>query len=135
MRELSARCRGSSGRCSYARGQAHEVCSGRVAAEAAIYPLKLCRAILRGFEKQLEVEGLMVEGVVGMDVTEDQWRPATEAEVAAFMGEKVYKDALTGQTLPPALVEEARKREHQQACGTCDLEKKRTALWARRPYR
>ena len=53
----------------------------------------------------------MVEGAVGMDVTEAQWRPATGAEVAAFMGEKVYKDALTGQTLPPALVEEARKRE------------------------
>ena len=27
------------------------------------------------------------------------------------MGEKIYKDALTGETLPPALVEEARKRE------------------------
>ena len=53
----------------------------------------------------------MVESAVGMDVTEAQWRPATEVEVAAFIGEKIYKDALTGQTLPPALVEEARKRE------------------------
>ena len=82
--------------CSYARGQAHEVCSGRVAAEAAIYPLKLCRAILQDFKKQLEVDGLMVEGAVGMDVTEAQWRPATEVEVAAFMGGEDLQRRLDG---------------------------------------
>ena len=46
-----------------------------------------------------------------MDVTEAPWRPATEVEVVAFMGEKVYKDALIGQVFLPAMVEEVRKRE------------------------
>ena len=67
--------------CSYAQGQTHEACSGRAATEAAIYPLKLCKAILRGFKRQLEVEGLMFVGAIGMDVAGDLWRSATDAEV------------------------------------------------------
>ena len=37
LQELSARCRRLNGMCTYARGQAHDACSGRIAAEAAIY--------------------------------------------------------------------------------------------------
>ena len=66
-------------------GPDSRVCSGRVAVEAAIYPLKLCKAILRGFEQQLKVEGLMVEGVIGMDITGARRHPRTEVEAAAFV--------------------------------------------------
>ena len=160
LRELSARCKGTNGTCSYAQGQTHEVCSGKVATEAAIYPLRLCKAILRGFKRQLEVEGLLFIGAIGMDVAGDVGRFVTDGKVGVpdeslsydgeFLGnpddgvlekdadsstptllhskprlrrpllytstahrewQKVYKDALTGQALPPALVEEARKQE------------------------
>jgi hypothetical protein len=45
---LSKTCEGRKGFCSRPKGGQHRWCSGKVAADAAIYPLQLCRAILRG---------------------------------------------------------------------------------------
>ena len=45
LRMLSRRCQGRAGRCSET-GEPHVECSGQVAREAAIYPAKLCKAIL-----------------------------------------------------------------------------------------
>ena len=64
---LSRRCQGRAGRCSDT-GQPHVECSGQVAREAAIYPAKLCKAILEGFSRQLQSDGMMEAGVTGIDV-------------------------------------------------------------------
>ena len=68
LKELSQRCGGKAGECSET-GQRHATCSGSVAREAAIYPAELCRAILSGFYRQLQKDGLVGPGTVGMDVT------------------------------------------------------------------
>ena len=67
LRTLSRRCQGQAGMCSET-GEPHVECSGRVAQEAAVYPAVLCKAILEGFCKQLQCDGLMEAGVTGIDV-------------------------------------------------------------------
>ena len=47
---LQDQCRGTHGYC--LNGQRHGGVSGKTAAKAAIYPQKLCRAILRGIIRQ-----------------------------------------------------------------------------------
>ena len=37
-----------------------------VARMAAIFPIRLCKAILEGFRNQLKKDGVVFEGVVGM---------------------------------------------------------------------
>ena len=68
---LSKRCQGRAGLCSVT-GEPHVPCSGKVARNAAIYPAKLCRAILEGFRRQLQCDGLMEVGVMGIDVAKMQ---------------------------------------------------------------
>ena len=57
LKELSTRCAGKNGECSHSPG-GHDACSGRVAKEAAIYPFKICEAILKGLRKHLEEQGI-----------------------------------------------------------------------------
>ena len=52
---LSKTCGGSNGNCS--NGQAHATCTGVRAEKAAIYPLKLCRALLAGIQNHLKAIG------------------------------------------------------------------------------
>ena len=61
---LSRTCSDSAGRCS--DGREHASCTGKRAEQAAIYPLKLCRAILKGIQNHLCNEGWMHRDTVGI---------------------------------------------------------------------
>jgi len=64
LAELGHRCAGKAGRCSRDGGRAwHLRARGRVARDAAIYPFKLCEAIIRGFSRQLQEDGHLVSAV------------------------------------------------------------------------
>ena len=120
LRALRKRCKGRGGECS--AGGRHAPCTGRDATRAAIYPFKLCRAILEGLRNQLRTDRKMAAGVHGMgcDVELDvlmqeqceEWfnvRIADELNVAD--NQVHYKDAITGQPLDPVLVKAARSKE------------------------
>ena len=81
LRALSKRCQGRAGLCSET-GERHVECSGEVAREAAIYPAKLCKAILEGFCRQLQCDGLMEAGVTGIDVAKQLTKPKTHLDEA-----------------------------------------------------
>ena len=62
LKELSRRCQGRGGACS-SGNLPHATASGRVAREAAVYPFKLCEAILRGMRNQLRIQGRLRPGI------------------------------------------------------------------------
>ena len=57
-------------------------CSGKIAREAAIYPEKLCQAILEGFRGQLQSDGMLEAGVIRIDVARQLATPQTHLEAA-----------------------------------------------------
>ena len=57
---LSTRCQGRGGACSRGEGGRHVLCNGKMARLVAIYPFYLCRAILTGFEVEMERNGVIV---------------------------------------------------------------------------
>ena len=74
LESLRRRCLGRHGECSRAGGGQHGTTTGRAAREAAVYPYKLCKAILTGLSKQLKAEGRMRDGVIGIQaVFEENW--------------------------------------------------------------
>ena len=55
LEALKVKCKGWGGWClQQGEWKHHTPCYGRVAASAAIYPFKLCRAILAGFVKEMK---------------------------------------------------------------------------------
>ncbi len=66
LKKLSKRCHGRRGACSRRGGGRHATASGRLAREAAVYPFKLCRAILEGCRNQLMRDGTLKEGMFGL---------------------------------------------------------------------
>ena len=135
LNKLSKRCT-SRGSCSRRRGGRHATASGRTAREAAVYPFKLCRAILEGCRNQLLRDGKLTSGIHGYQALfeEDNVRSLqpsfvycdavtgevldeVESKVAENVfsvsdpGKTQYKDSATGQLLEPALVKAARQLE------------------------
>ena len=132
---LSKLCTGKNGLCSREQGGQHIQCRGLVARKAAVYPAKLCKAILRGLKDQLRRDGYTCNGVVGMQevgsVTEENCvdkfgviknyamraeATVEEVEINGYVfrfdsGEGPFFDDLTGQELPTLLVKEARRKE------------------------
>ena len=47
------------------------MCLGRTARLAAIYPYRLCIAILRGFRRQLVKDGIMQRDCIGLHMVEE----------------------------------------------------------------
>ena len=76
------------------------------AAQAAIYPEKLCHAILKGLRKQLLKDGAMSSGEIG-SVSED----ATEKTFMKSLGECYFLDDVSGKLLDAKLVRQAREDE------------------------
>ena len=120
LKALKKRCKGKNGSCS-AGGQ-HAPCTGGDARRAAVYPFRLCRAILEGFRNQLRVDRRMTAGVHGMScdvevdlVLQEQceaWMNIRIAEELNVAYDQVqFKDAITGQPLDPTLVKAARAKE------------------------
>ena len=133
--ELNTRCQGRGGACSRNAGGVHAQCRGETARMAAIYHFKLCRAILRGFRKQLQRDGVCRDGFIGML---DARLEEDTVPVFSISGEKIrdvayvkieeeatYRDDITGQPLDPELVRAARAKELEY------FESKR--VWVKRP--
>ena len=91
---------------------------------AAVYDFKLCRAILVGFRKQLQKDGLCKDGFVGMlEATMEREDVPATLPCLLFSGEngqvlkvqvsngETFRDDLTGQALNPELVRAARAKE------------------------
>lgn len=124
LEALSDRCRGSGGQCSRREGGRHRVAEGKLTATTAIFPFKLCKAILKGYRRQLIEDGRLTLGVVGIQQPETELTDRqieqrccrllnleVEHQVLLSEGEPQFKDAITGQVLRPDLVREARRRE------------------------
>ena len=129
IKALSRRCSGRGGACSRRGGGRHVSVSGRVAREAAVYPFKLCRAILEGCTNQLMANGKMKAGMLGLQPQFEEdvvlyYDHATGALLEgedAIAAEKVFavqpqhhenfRDSVTGQPLRAELVRAARKLE------------------------
>ena len=129
LKSLDKRCGGRGGLCSRREGGRHATASGRVAREAAVYPFRLCRAILRGFRNQLLKDGTLQTGMYGMQgvFEEDQTKYYDHLTGAVLEGEELaaaekvfavqqkihegYRDSVTGQPLRADLVKAARKLE------------------------
>ena len=129
---LSKACKGKQGHCSRTEGGDHILCNGRVARLAAIFPVKLCKAILSGFSNQLRRDGVTVPGVIGMHEAEHgrNNEPSIDDGSAMLMqqearygmmakgqilrsdsGEGPFYDDPTQQQLPTSLVKAARRKE------------------------
>ena len=110
----------------------HAVASGKVAREAAVFPFKLCHAILRGCSQQLRADGRLHPGQYGVqglweeraaempDGSEQQSVPEVLALTgtkkrrtveATLVPYKFFKDSVTGQRLPAELVNAAHRLE------------------------
>jgi len=72
LEALSLRCSGRGGACSRSQGGTHRTCNGAVAKASQVYPVGLCRAILKGFRNQLVEDGRMIVGVVGIQRPEER---------------------------------------------------------------
>ena len=150
LESLRRRCMGRHGECSRAGGGQHGTTTGRAAREAAVYPYRLCKALLTGPSKQLKAEGKMRDGMVGIQaVFEENWLEGENVTyVDVHTGEEIhtleyakldelfqvskaatpiYRDGVTGQELIPALVVAARKEEMEFF-----RDKK---VWTKRPRR
>ena len=152
LRSLGDRCPGrspsSGGVCS--NGKWHGIASGRAAREAAVYPSKLCKAILIGFRNQMIRDGRIPRGSHGFqmmfeedavagyfDAITGEALSGEEADAAARVfamssndryrpSQVQYVDSVTGQPLDNALVDQARTLELKY------FEDQRA--WEKRPY-
>ena len=125
-RRLNKLCKGKHGFCSRAKGGQHILCNGRVARQAAVFPMKLCHAILAGLRDQLKAEGTLLNGIVGIQErvdcgTTDEEREDDGSDAQVYIvdgmafkidnGEGPFFDDLTSQPLPTQLVKAARRKE------------------------
>jgi len=152
LRMLDAKCpgRSSSGGGVCSNGKWHGIASGRAAREAAVYPFKLCKAILVGFRNQMVRDGRLPRGSHGfqmlfeedavtsyVDAITGEALDSDDAEAAARVfsmstksshrpSQAGYVDSVTGQPLEGALVEQARAIELKY------FDDQR--VWQKRPY-
>ena len=127
LKEIEARCHGRAGGCSRPGGCGFVVTSGKIARAAAVYPFKLCRAILRGCSRQLQADGRLQPGQHGAEAAveaPDDQRQQSEP-VALAMADakkrraanetvgpsKFFEDSVTGQPLRDELVRAVRRLE------------------------
>ena len=93
---------------------------------AAIFPIKLCKAILSGLKQQLRKDGVVLNGTVGLhercngnyndngndnDNDNDNYYECDGHILKFDSGEGPFFDDLTQQELPRLLVKAARRKE------------------------
>lgn len=92
---LSDECQGHAEPAGSAKPRSgHAICRGNIARRAAIYSYKLCKTILVGIRRQLVEHCLVDQKFVGI-----------------LGQEEIFRDDLTGQTLRPVMVHNARAVE------------------------
>jgi len=84
---------------------------GRVAQDAARYPPKLCRSIIKGMTDELRARGIVRDGEAGLHAVTDDNEVAESLRGAEQGYSGAYRDDLTGQLLKDELVHEARQKE------------------------
>ena len=122
LKELRRVCKGEKGYCRgvpETEGLEHQHCTGAVARGAAIYPMKLCRDILRGISKQLRADGFFADDEVGMiepslreiihNVQRNDAYVLVSDDGKAPSG--MFRDDISGQVLHDSIVAEAQKKE------------------------
>ncbi len=111
LKRLSKRCESEGGWCSRKRGGEHVIAAGRVARDAARYPPKLCRSIIKGMTDELRARGIVRDGEAGLHaVTDDQAiEQLLRGPENGYSGK--CRDDTTGQVLKDELVMEARQKE------------------------
>ena len=82
---VSKVCNGKHGHCSRLEGGYHVLCNGRFARMAAIFPVNLCKAILRGLSRPVRKDGLITDGVVGMNEFEHGRNHEAEVDDGSIM--------------------------------------------------
>jgi hypothetical protein len=102
---LSKTCGGKGGLCS--DGRAHVSCTGKRAERAAIYPLRLCRAILLGIRKHLMAIGWLHEDCNGIMMGAE--------EVAQFDMEKTVSEMCYEELI---MADDQRRRGTHRRSGT-----------------
>jgi len=122
LKQLSKLCMGKNGYCSgYGpnEGKRHRHCEGRTARDAAIYPMELCREILRGISRQLKADGYFADEEVGLI------QPSLREVIHSLQRNDAYvlitddgkppsgkfRDDVSGQVLLDSLVGEAQQKE------------------------
>ncbi len=121
LSRLGKRCEGRVGwECSRKQGGTHQLCSGRVAKEAARYSKELCQAIIKGMIDELRFRGMLRRGEVGLHAVTDDY----EYELPPGCSGR-YRDAISGQPLRDDLVAEARAKELRYFC--------EKGVWVKRP--
>ena len=117
-------------------GRKHALCNGRRARDAAIYPFRLCRAILKGFRDQMVVDGRLQPGSVGLNSVFLDERDVDSSILSIgnrygellkvkVENEEIFLDDLTGHKLDPSLVRKAREMEMDYV--------RSKQLWIKRP--
>ena len=106
-------------------------CSGKVARDAAVYPFKLCKAILSGLKNQLVSDGRLEKSACGIlepfyAIDDDKVEQlcidmfgldslstslCSVSKCVKNTEVEVFKDSVTGQALDPVLVRAARRKE------------------------
>ena len=94
------------------KGLEHQLCEGKHAKLAAIYPDELCKAILKGSIEQLQADDLLRKEEFGFIESQNRFEEVHVVhEPSAKLARGKYKDDLSGQLLVDSLVEAARKVE------------------------
>ena len=131
LNKLNAQCQGRGGWCVQGgEWRRHTPCYGKVATAAAIYPFKLCKAILEGLAEEMKERGrrdmeanLILPPTHRPDddqvsereeITEDKLEEIKKNVMvmyAAASGKPLFIDATTGQVLDERFVRKARLEE------------------------
>ena len=113
-------CGGRGGECGRLEGGTHAQCRGKTARMAAVYRVRLCRAILVDFRNQLKHDGVYKDGFMGMLEAGQETESLPAFKLTNDLGDilhvrveeqKMFKDDLTGQLLDAKLVAAARANE------------------------
>ena len=72
LRQLEKRCIGRGGECNRPGSGRYVTASGKVAWEAAVYPFRVCHAILRSCVEQMCVDGKLTRGSQGLQACHEE---------------------------------------------------------------
>ncbi len=125
LEQLHKKCHSKDGRCTRTKGGRHVTVQGWITKESAIYPHKLCKAIVKGMAAQLKADGLIKDGEIGINAVDDdgEFEANMKTNENGYSGK--YRDDITGQPLKDELVKEARQKELAYFCSK--------GVWIKRP--
>ncbi len=125
LEQLHKRCHSNNGQCTRKKGGRHVTVQGRITADSAVYPQKLCKAIIKGMTAQLLYNGMVKPGEIGIFALDDDGDVETKIRSAEHGYSGKYRDGISGQLLRDDLVHEARRKELEYFCSK--------GVWIKKP--